>query len=166
MKSQKKQTVKTQWHIKAKKLAEKPVKEPVDRSKAVAESWANPDVKAARCSRVGTKVTFVVNGVETKQEYDSVGKAFDALGLPLTTFAGFRTKMRKEGRSIITKDSVTYLFVAVEKPAESAEDRAVAVAAKNAEKQAAKDKKAAEKKAAKGKKVEEEQLTELENSED
>lgn len=91
---------------KAKKLAEKPV----DRSKAVAESWANPDVKAARCSRAGAKVTFVVNGIETKKEYESVNKAFTDLALPLSIHIGFRTKMRKEGRNIIEKDGVTYLF--------------------------------------------------------
>ena len=46
----------------------------------------------------------------TKKEYESVNKAFTDLALPLSIHIGFRTKMRKEGRNIIEKDGVTYLF--------------------------------------------------------
>lgn len=64
---------------------------PVDpkRSAAIAESWADPAVKAKRSARHKVRVDGV--------EFRSVAAAFEALGLPMNQHVKFRGSLKQEG---------------------------------------------------------------------
>jgi hypothetical protein len=59
------------------------------RSNAVAASWSDKDVKAARSARNGVLV-------DGKTEYKSVRAAFMALGLPIGSHIKFRMRLKAE----------------------------------------------------------------------
>lgn len=61
-----------------------------DRAAAIAASWADPEVKAARVTRHSVNV----NGVE----YRSVREAFKALGLPDSKHIKFRMDLKATGK--------------------------------------------------------------------
>lgn len=61
------------------------------RSDAVAASWSNKGVKAARSARNGVLV-------DGKTEYKSVRAAFVALGLPMGSHIKFRMRLKAEGK--------------------------------------------------------------------
>lgn len=138
---------------KAEKTSEEKAAAEKERKLNLSMTWADPDIKAARTSRVGVAVS--INGTEPV-EFDSVGKAFAALGLPQNKFPMFRTQMRKSesgSRTFVTGtestgDKIEYIFTAIEKgnPAEAKKEERIA---KAAEAKAAKEAKAAEKLAAK-----------------
>jgi len=80
-------------------LQEKPMETQVEtkpkneaRSTAVAASWSDAGVKAARSQRNGV----LVNG---KTEYKSVRAAFVALGLPIGSHIKFRMKLKADGKA-------------------------------------------------------------------
>lgn len=75
-----------------------------DRAVAVAKSWKDPKVKAARSARHSVKV----NG----KEYKSVKAAFDALGLPLTGVIKFRMEL-KAAKNGLTAHGMKWLAVEV-----------------------------------------------------
>jgi hypothetical protein len=71
--------------------AAKPAKEPGDLSAAIANSWRDPAVAAARSARYAVKVKGEV--------HKSVRAAFDALGLDLGKHVAFRAKLVKEQKA-------------------------------------------------------------------
>lgn len=81
--------------------------EPVDRSAAIAQSWEDPNVRAARAERTHVKV----NGVE----YPSVRKAFEALGLPDSKHIKFRMELKSVGK--LAFEGNTFVTVSAEKKA-------------------------------------------------
>lgn len=66
-------------------------KEPKDLSAAVAKSWQDPEVAAARSARHAVKVG--------KETYKSTRAAFDALGLNLAKHVAFRGQLVKAGKA-------------------------------------------------------------------
>jgi len=100
--------------------APKPPKEPADRSAAVAVSWTDPEVAAARCVKSKVKVDGV--------EYGSVLKAFIALQLPVNKHIGFRAKLKASGNEVFKHEHVEHNFVLVT-PEQEAEAKAAAKAA-------------------------------------
>lgn len=70
--------------------AKKADKAPSDRSAAIAASWADKNVAAARAQRNGV----AVDGVE----YRSVAAAFTALGLPMGVHIRFRGALKAAGK--------------------------------------------------------------------
>lgn len=77
-----------------------------DRSAAIAASWADPKIRAARAERRPVKVGGEV--------YKSVPAAFVALGLPLTRVVRFRMglKASDSGRAVFESDKgVKHTFV-------------------------------------------------------
>lgn len=77
--------------VKAIAKAKKEAKPATDRGAAIAASWADPDVKAARA----TKHHVSVAGTE----YNSVHAAFTALGLPLNKVIKFRAELKANGKA-------------------------------------------------------------------
>lgn len=75
---------------KATKKAAKADKAPSDRSAAIAASWADKNVAAARAQRNGVSVDGV--------EYRSVAAAFTALGLPMGVHIRFRGALKAAGK--------------------------------------------------------------------
>lgn len=67
-----------------------------DRSAAIAASWQDPKVYAARIERTAVKV-----GGET---YKSVPAAFDALKLPAGRMVRFRQALKAAGRAVFETD--------------------------------------------------------------
>lgn len=74
---------------KAKKVAEGEGAAAADLSAAVAATWNDPDVRAARAARYQVQVG--------KDTYGSVRKAFAALGLPDNKHVAFRGQLAKAG---------------------------------------------------------------------
>jgi predicted DNA-binding WGR domain protein len=60
-----------------------------DRSAAIAKTWADPEVKAARSTRTHVKAGSKV--------YRSVKQAFEELGLPLSKHIRFRMELKSIG---------------------------------------------------------------------
>lgn len=79
----------------AKKVA---AAKPADRSAAIAASWQDKKVRAARISRTAVKVGGT--------EYRSVGEAFRELGLPLGQCIRFRMELKasESGRLTFTDE--------------------------------------------------------------
>lgn len=97
--------------------AKKEATEPVDRSAAIAASWADPEVRAKRAERTHVKV----NGVE----YPSVRQAFQALGLPDSKHIKFRMELKSAGK--LAFEGKTFITVAAspaEKPAKKTAKKA------------------------------------------
>jgi hypothetical protein len=69
-----------------------------DRSAAIAATWADPAVAAARAQR--SKVF-----VEGRGEYRSVKAAFIALGLPVSKHIPFRMKLKANGQALFDRHS-------------------------------------------------------------
>lgn len=69
-----------------------------DRSAAIAATWADPEVAAARAQR--SKVF-----VEGRGEYRSVKAAFVALGLPVSKHIPFRMKLKASGQALFDRHS-------------------------------------------------------------
>jgi hypothetical protein len=69
-----------------------------DRSAAIAATWADPEVAAARAQR--SKVF-----VEGRGEYRSVKAAFIALGLPISKHIPFRMKLKASGQALFDRHS-------------------------------------------------------------
>jgi hypothetical protein len=69
-----------------------------DRSAAIAATWADPAVAAARAQR--SKVF-----VEGRGEYRSVKAAFIALGLPVSKHIPFRMKLKASGQALFDRHS-------------------------------------------------------------
>lgn len=76
--------------------AAKVVKEPADRSAAIAASWEDKKVAAARAARHAVKVAG--------ETYKSVKAAFEALKLPLSKHIKFRGELKTEGRKTFVDD--------------------------------------------------------------
>jgi hypothetical protein len=68
------------------------------RAAAIAASWQNPEVAAARATRHGVKVTGPNGGQAT---YKSVREAFVELGLPLGRHIKFRGALKAAGKQEI-----------------------------------------------------------------
>lgn len=76
------------------------------RAEAIANSWKDPEVKAARSERTGVNV-------EGYGSYRSVPAAFKELGLPMSRMITFRLEVKKNGHAIFRKDGVAYAFSVV-----------------------------------------------------
>lgn len=79
-----------EWHPETGKEYKAPKETEGLRSAAIAKSWADPAVAAARSERTGV-------AVKGKGEFPSVRKAFVALGLPLAKHIKFRGDLKKAG---------------------------------------------------------------------
>jgi hypothetical protein len=75
-----------------------------DRSAAIAATWADPEVAAARAQR--SKVV-----VEGRGEFRSVKAAFIALGLPVSKHIPFRMQLKAKGAALFDR----YTFAVVSK---------------------------------------------------
>jgi hypothetical protein len=75
-----------------------------DRSAAIAATWADPEVAAARAQR--SKVV-----VEGRGEFRSVKAAFIALGLPVSKHIPFRMKLKAKGAALFNN----FTFAVVQK---------------------------------------------------
>lgn len=81
-----------------------------DRSAAIAATWTDKNIRARRTERTAVKV-----GGET---YASVGKAFEALGLPTTQMVRFRVllKASASGRATFeAENGAKHKFTVVQK---------------------------------------------------
>jgi len=90
----------------AKAAAPKEPKAPADRSAAIAASWLRPDVAAKRIERTSVKVKG--------ETFDSVRKAFLALGLPLSVHIRFRMTLKANGSAVFEHEGKKYQFTVVE----------------------------------------------------
>lgn len=79
-------------------------------SQAIAASWADPSVAAARMTRHGVVVTC--NG--STGEFKSVRAAFSALGLPDSKHIRFRMKVKELGQAIFEHEGQKYHFSTTE----------------------------------------------------
>lgn len=62
---------------------------PTRRSSGIAKSWADPETRKARMTRHAVECDGVT--------YESLEKAFKALGLPMAKFIGFRKDLKAYG---------------------------------------------------------------------
>jgi hypothetical protein len=93
---------------KVRRASDKPAAkgEAADRSDAIAKSWTNKAVAAAR----STKNKVKVGGTE----YRSTAAAFEALGLPMGTCIAFRMALKETGRKVYETDKgVKHIFTVV-----------------------------------------------------
>jgi transposase-like protein len=67
-----------------------------DRAAAIAASWQDKEVAAARVTRHSVKVRDKVDGAS--EQYQSVRAAFEALGLPLGRHIRFRGELKVVGK--------------------------------------------------------------------
>lgn len=84
-----------EWDPETGKEYNKPKETEGVRAKAVADSWKDPKVAAARAERTGVEVTG--KGIKGTASFDSVRKAFVALGLPLVKHIKFRGDLKAAG---------------------------------------------------------------------
>ena len=87
-----------EWDPETGKEFKKPVETEGVRSAAVSKSWKDPAVAAARAERTGVSVTG--KGIKGHADFDSVRKAFVALGLPLQKHIKFRGDLKREGEMV------------------------------------------------------------------
>lgn len=97
-----------EWDPETGKEYKKPVAS-AERSAKISQSWTNAQTAAARKERHG--VTVSGKGIKGTQSFDSVRKAFLALGLPMSKHIKFRGDLKKAG----TLDFEGYKFTAVQK---------------------------------------------------
>jgi hypothetical protein len=79
---------------------------------AALETWARPEVRAARSAR--DKVSVRV-GTGSKVVYRSTGTAFRELDLPTAKLQSFRKELKAEGKAKFKTDGKTYSFEVVAK---------------------------------------------------
>jgi hypothetical protein len=91
----------TEYHADG-KIYKRPVAS-VSRSAAIAASWANPEVAAARA----TRVEVVVEGMGA---FKSVPAAFRALNLPMGRMIPFRLVIKAQGEATFTMGDREYFF--------------------------------------------------------
>jgi hypothetical protein len=91
----------TEYHTDG-KIYKRPVAS-ISRSAAIAASWANPEVAAARA----TRVEVVVEGMGA---FKSVPAAFRALNLPMGRMIPFRLVIKAQGEATFTMGDREYFF--------------------------------------------------------
>lgn len=74
--------------------------------RAVAETWKDPAVAAARNSKDGVLVAY--GGFSNS--FKSTREAFDVLSLPMSKCIRFRGGLKAKGRAIFSWDGVDYKF--------------------------------------------------------
>jgi hypothetical protein len=82
-----------------------------DRSAAIAKSWTNKKVAAARAKKDGVKVAG--------ETYRSTAAAFEALKLPMGRHIPFRMELKDKGRAVFKdekKGNITFTIVKGSKP--------------------------------------------------
>lgn len=90
----------------SKKTAAKKAAKPADRSAAIAKSWTNKGVAAARSKKDHVKVGGT--------EYRSTAAAFEDLGLPMGRHIPFRMELKEKGRAVYKdekKGNLTFTIV-------------------------------------------------------
>ncbi|MFA8389726.1 hypothetical protein ACEPUD_06310 [Burkholderia ubonensis] len=76
-------------------------------SSGVAETWNDPETRAARRAREGVEVALPSGEV---RQYSSLRRAFEALRLPMAKHVRFRLRLKNARRLKFEDDGKAYVF--------------------------------------------------------